>query len=363
MSVTYVPVYTGLVERELEGMHLQWWKPDAVIKHSTLLITAASGINEWNFREKHKIPTDGFTLIGDSGGFQLLTGQVPFLEPINVLRWLEKNADIGMTLDVPPVDPVTLGPLDDMNYFRKCAEKSARYYEKMYADRVTTHLQLLKVSQGGNKKELELWHKITNDCKFDGFSLSCKPPGDPMQVALHTTFIHGKEQPKRIHILLGTGYDVIPAIIYASKMFEDVTFDSASYLQGAKMRTYSLPINPKIRIDFSTKEGNNLKLKKLPCSCPICQNLKPSDLQGEGSTIGAALSIHNLWVVKNYIETLTTMVDDEELFLTFVRRNCGSRTLKSIEMIDDYIEKGDFNEVYEKYLPYFRSVTRKQGIL
>ena len=69
MIVTYVPVFTGLLERDIEGMHLQWWKSDAIIKHSTLLITAASGINEWDFREKHKIPTDGFTLVGDSGGF------------------------------------------------------------------------------------------------------------------------------------------------------------------------------------------------------------------------------------------------------------------------------------------------------
>ena len=363
MTITYTPVYTGLVEREIEGMHLQWWKPDAAIKHSAMLITAVAGIKEWDFRENHKIPNDDFTFISDSSGFQILTGQISFIEPINVLRWMEKNADIGMTLDVPPIDPVTLGPLDDIVYFKKCAEKSARYYEKMYADRVSTHLQLLKVLQGGNKKELELWYKVTNECDFNGFSLSIKPPSDPMQVALLSSFIHEKEQPKRVHVLLGTGYDVIPAIIYASKLFENITFDSASYLQGAKMRTYSLPIYPKMRVDFSTKEGNNLKLKKLPCACPICQNLKPSDLQGEGAKIGVALSIHNLGVVKNYIETLTTMVDDEELFLTFVRRNCGVRTLKSIEMIDDYIERGDFNMTYEKYLPFFRSITRKQGIL
>ena len=362
MTITYTPVYTRLVEREFEGMNFRWWKSDAIVKHSALLITAATGMKEWNFREKHNIPRKGFTLINDSGGFQLLTGQVPFLEPINVLRWMERNADIGMTLDVPPIDPVTLGPLDDIVYFRKCAEKSARYYEKMYADRVSTHLQLLKVLQGGNKKELELWYKITNECSFDGFSLSIKPPSDPMQVALLSSFIHEKEQPKRIHILLGTGYDVIPAIIYASKLFENITFDSASYIVGAQYRKYMLPIDPKMHIQFLTDKTDS-RLKTLPCSCPICQKLEAHNLYGNGSRIGVAISIHNLWVMKEYIKTVESLIDDKELLISFVRKNCSPKTLKSIEMIDDYIEKGDFSMTYEKYLPYFRSIATKQGTI
>ena len=366
MSITYTPVFTGLVERRFtDGMNLRWWEPDGVIKHSAMLVTAATGMKEWNFREKHGIPNNGFTVCCDSGGFQILTGQVSFLEPVNVLRWMEHNGDIGMTLDVPPIDPNNLGPLHDISYFRKCAEKSARYYEKMYTNRISKNLQLLKVIQGGNRRELELWYKETEEFRFDGFSLSIKPPNDPMQVALHTTFIHEKEQPERVHILLGTGFDVIPAIVYAGNMlFKDVTFDSASYIQGAKTRKYFLPIDPKMRIDFSTKESNNLKIRKLPCSCPVCQNIEPSALQGEGSKIGGAISIHSLWVMKNYIKTLTSLVTDEELFFEFVRKHCSRRTVKSLEMVEEYANGKDFNQVYEKYKPYFTpEIERKQGRL
>jgi len=283
-------------------------------------------------------------LAHNSGGFQLLTGQVSYLEPINVLRWMEKNADIGMTLDVPPINPVTLGPLNDMVYFEKCAVKSARYYEKMYTDRASNHLQLLKVLQGSSRDELELWYKTTKECEFDGFSLSIKPPSDPIQVALLSTFIHEKEQPKRVHILLGTGYDVIPAIIYTSKLFENVTFDSASYIIGAQYRKYILPFNPKMHVHFLTNK-NNGRLKTLPCSCPVCRRLEAQNLYGDGSKIGVSISVHNLWVMKEYIRTVESLLADKDLFISFVKNNCSDRTLKSIEIIDEYIDTGDFNKV------------------
>jgi hypothetical protein len=41
---------------------------------------------------------DGVTLMGDSGGFQIITQDVP-AEPIHVLQWQEQYCDIGMTLE------------------------------------------------------------------------------------------------------------------------------------------------------------------------------------------------------------------------------------------------------------------------
>ena len=61
------------------------------------------------------------TVIGDSGGYQLIKGVIPWQGNATrrkILNWLEAHCDVGMTLDVPTK---AIGePKSQFNDFRSC---------------------------------------------------------------------------------------------------------------------------------------------------------------------------------------------------------------------------------------------------
>jgi len=354
-DVTYTPAFpTAFVRKR----RYWWWKRgESLLFHSSLLVSAGLFIDKVNFREKCEIGKD-VLVVGDSGGFQILKGVKEFLEPVRILRWQERNVDVGITLDVPPLNPKNLGPLNDIERFRKCARMSARFNEIMERNRETNDLILLKVLQGGVKKELEIWYNETKKQKFDGYALSIKPPNDPMQVALHTTFIHEKEAPERVHIFLGSGFDVIPTIIYASQLFRHVTFDSSSpFTLGMNYRWYLTPTFPKFKIRIAPIKGVVPKLKNLPCDCPVCTTHNCSDFVENGPLI----ALHNLYVFLTYISFVKSLLQDREVFLDFVERFCSERTKKSIEFIDMYMEGKEFTKCYDAFKSYFQYGNGRSG--
>jgi len=351
-------VYTPALSPSITSKECWWWRKESCsIYHPFLLASAGVFINEVNFREKYGVGKD-VLVVGDSGGFQILKGVKEFLEPIRILRWQERNVDVGITLDVPPLNPKTLGPLNDIERFRKCARMSARFNEVMERNREANDLILLKVLQGGVKKELEMWYDETKEQKFDGYALSIKPPNDPMQVALHTTFIHEKEAPERVHIFLGSGFDVIPTIIYASQLFKHVTFDSSSpFSAGGNYRIYFTSIFPKFSFRIAPNKGVVPKFKDLPCNCPVCTTYNYSDFVEDG----ALISLHNLYVFLTYTSFIKSLVHDREIFLDFVEKFCSERTRKSIEFIDMYVDGKEFAKCYDAFKHYFQYRNGRSG--
>jgi len=324
---------------------LTWWEPKSIFHYDAMLMSSYYGMKWWNFRDYFNIPRRDFLLVADSGGFQQLTSGER-IEPISVLRWQENNADIGFILDIPPLNPKTLGPAGDFSFFKKCALKTARNAEIMDKHREKEDFLLYSIVQGGSVKELEYWYGCLKDFSFDGICGSPKPPNDPMQVALHIAFAHSKGA-KRAHILLGTGSAATPVNVYGSKLFDLFTFDSSSYATGSKLRKYELPYSDEA-IYFSTLSGRKVKLERLPCDCPVCRLATPDDLAADGSVPGALISLHNLYNYLRKINLLSSLASDEEAYLDYVKRYYPASTVRAIEFLQRYRET-DFHTAYSEY--------------
>jgi len=309
-----------------------------------MLCSAFYGMEDhWNYREEYNIPKD-FLLIGDSGGFEQLTQGVR-IEPIDVLKWQENNVDIALTLDVPPADPSNWALTPDNVFFGKCAEASQRNAEIALRNR--KDLKLYYVVQGYSFEQLDKWSN-NNLLEYDGVALSFKAPiNAEKSMCLVNQAMYVKEKGvKNIHILTGTGFNIVPIIVYLKKYFDKVTFDSSSYGMGARNMQYNLPHRYKL---FFGRAYNN-KVKTLPCDCPVCKAVSIADFQTGTSISGALLSLHNLYNYIQHVNFLDAIVEDEELFTHYVKHHTNEKTQKAFDFLKSCEEIG-FNDSYTKFFP------------
>jgi len=352
-KVTYVPgPLVGLTQKCF------WWSSNNIsgYKYPAILLSAPYFMKE--SRDSMLIEND-VLVVGDSGGFQILTGKIDWLEPISILRWQEANCDIGIALDVPPVSSINSIP--NSSFVEKCAEKSARNYEIAERNRRSDKLILLKPLQGTKLEHLEIWYNSTKSIELDGYALAPKPIDDPMVFALQVIFIHEREEQERTHIFLGSGLHVIPVIIYSTYFFKSVTFDSTVPSTYGANRIYTIFYAPtSFRIQIPSRR-NPPNMRRLPCDCPVCSKVSYADFcKGENDAVGLFV-LHNLFTFLKYIHVLDALCDDKDLFLQYVESFCKDETTKAIEMMMYYEEGHATKECYKKFLPYFK-FSRQQSL-
>lgn len=333
---------------------LTWFTPDAIMHHNFMLVSAhygplfgGSANFAANFRDKFNVRKN-VIILADSGGFQALTQKID-LQPLQVLKWQEANADIGFSLDRPPLDPVTLGPKGDFEYFKKCADESAKNLEEMIRNK-STDFKLFGILQGSTKRELDYWYRELENHDLDGVTVSPKPPNDPMQTAIMLGYILDKKV-SNTHILLSSGSTCHPVNIYASKYFDWLTFDSSSYMTGGgQHRKYFLPYHHHVKLSFISRNGELPSVSKLPCDGPICQQVEPKDLAGGAHKYTVAIGLHNLYVYVKYVDYLHALKDDREAYFQIFKDKRYKRTLAAIEFLELCIDKG-FEKTYKLKFP------------
>ena len=323
---------------------LTWWEPESFYYYDAMLISAFYGMKWWDYREYFNIPRENFILVADSGGFEQLTQKVR-IDPIDVLRWEELNADVGFALDVPPKDPITHAPATDINHFISCAEQTQRNTDIMISHRENFKMKFYKVLQGGDKEQLDLWWTYIDKFETDGLCTSPQPAQQPLPTALHIGYALLKGI-KNLHVLLGTGINVTPVNVYGSTLFDLYTFDSSSYGQGTMTRDYWLPNNLNESINLG--RNGNLKYTNLPCDCPICQNVNADEMRADGSEPGALISLHNLYNYIRQVNFLKSLTQDPDYYFSYVKKHFPDNTYQALCFIRD-CKEGNFDSAYKKY--------------
>lgn len=112
-------------------------------------------------------------VIGDSGGYQIASGILKISSDRDrhrILNWLERTADISMTLDVPTGPCLSPGyayrntkdclavTLDHLAFFRK--------------HRTPGKVRFLNVLQGNTPKEADYWYDAVKQYEFEGWAFA-----------------------------------------------------------------------------------------------------------------------------------------------------------------------------------------------
>ena len=113
-------------------------------------------------------------VIGDSGGYQIASGRLHIngdQDRHRILRWLEANADVAMTLDVPT------GPVGKPGYRystpKECLTATLEHLEFFKAHRNTaSDTVFLNVLQGNKTPDSDHWYEAVKHYPFEGWAFA-----------------------------------------------------------------------------------------------------------------------------------------------------------------------------------------------
>ena len=114
-------------------------------------------------------------LYGDSGGYQIITGVLPWRGDQTrayILRWLEQHCDVAMTLDVPTraID----NPRSQFRDFPTCLNTTLANLAYFQRNRTPGKIKLLNVLQGRDRREADAWYQHVKAFKFEGWAFAGK---------------------------------------------------------------------------------------------------------------------------------------------------------------------------------------------
>ena len=272
--------------REQKSLRIYNKKYDAYFHNPYLLISAGTQYQKTNFREKLDIGEECKIFV-DSGGYQLAMGTVnaeKFTDEV-ALKWSEANGNIFPILDRP-----AFSKLYDYDFSLKSSVNSAKYYHE---NRSKSDASVLNVLQGENKDDMENWYKEISKYKFEGWGFGgSKGNLALIGMAILTLLNNGefdREECKYLHIFGVSSNEAMVYIQFIQRMLDrqdidiQLTYDSTywnrtcvfggyfireRYVVGTGMESMNWPNT----IDYA-KLGKEFKL---PCLCPICDDLDDS---------------------------------------------------------------------------------------
>lgn len=361
MNVEYVPSGIGFfVDRE------NWWSEDSIFKHNWLLESVVYG--KPNMREKLNVRKD-VKIMGDSGGFSTIIGKAEFLDPLDVLRWQEKNCDYGFTLDRPPVkqrgNSEVIFDLATKLEAQPALKFTADNATKMLRHKTNDKFKLLFVAHGFYKDYMDSGVQHLNNAgaelkDFDGISISRKG-SNPYTMLEQLIWVKDKlESGQHLHVLGISGFQTTPLIHYILKDRKDITitYDSTGYLRGSKRKEYISPQSIKHHHVFNETGLNHTNF----CDCPICRHYKNTDINSLPTETDKAiiLNLHNLKMFLNYNNTLNNLLPHKSEFVDF--NIAISNPNKKLFEVADYALENGIDKAKNKYKQHFTELENiKQG--
>ena len=350
----YLPAISFLAKYNTD-VPITWWNDKSLVKYNYGLVSPAHFLDTFDFRKTFNVPSD-FWLLGDSGGFQILTlkskgKDIPFNRE-KILKWQEINCNAGLILDIPPTKIgggalSNIVALDD-NEFNKCAKETYQNAKYAYENRTNKNMLLYNVIQGVSIKNLNIWYNVVTDngnMNLEGYAVAPKPSHDIWRLTMVLSYLLEKGINKNVHVLGVSGFNTIPIMIYMKKYIENLTYDSASYAQGNISSKIFLPIT--LNLTYISKKKSP-ELKKIPCNCCVCIQCDNMDM------VQNYLTLHNLKQTIDYNKILNIAVDDVDVFLSCCK---NSNIIKNAIDFIELSRKIGLEKTMTKYQKYFSNKT------
>lgn len=326
-----------------------WWhKEKSVFYHPYTLGNAYTSRDRPNWREMHGLGPDA-NVLGDSGGFQIfqktvLQGIQLNINPLEILRWQERNSNTGFIIDWPT------GSDDSDEFYEHCLSETIKNCQFYQDNMESKELRMLKVLHGHTEDRIKKW--FDSLAKFDflgktGWSVGFHPSSDVFGQARMFAFLHSQGHRGYFHFLGVSGWNTMPLLVYASRFMDEVVFDSSSYASGYKSKSYLMPydMGRGDDISFGDRIQSFFDLEKPPCNCPVCHAIRESDVSfpdamTDGLIGSHLISLHNLWLYVDRSRKLHALVADKERYHKYVHDNCSKEAYLALQYLDEVMRIG-----------------------
>lgn len=217
-------------------------------------------------------------LFSDSGGFQLLSGVLDFIDPVELAEYYNRTVDYGIGLDIP-----VFGHNDMLMRMIEVMLKNNRLIRR----HLVPEAQIYDVSHGSTLKTRALFldrllkeKELGEGLAIGGIAQNFKDGGQRVTTATGTvnlmyTLLKTKGRFKRYHVL-GTTSAFFQALYWLIQEYEvapHITADSTTYVQAP---VNNLMLNSKFQglLLSSSELPKEHRSTALHCSCPLCAMVK-----------------------------------------------------------------------------------------
>ena len=355
-KLVYIPAVLpsqDLYKKTLNGKTPTTWTDNGVGIYNNMLLSAYHAIKEPNMRKKMNI-RDDVMVLGDSGGFQLVTlgGKIDAKE---VIKWQVDNCNAGLILDRPPYhfgNSANFSGTPTQKFLEECLQttiNNAKIALQYLKETENTNFRLYGVIQGETFEQMMYWGEQMRkiDIGFHGWALSPKPSYDEIKIALmYITYKElGLNTP--MHILQVTSKGGILIAAYMRKLSKKtITIDSSSFTSGAR---YGCAISPFDLGNIYVGNFHDID-KDWICGCQVCENI---DFTKKTKSIYLFINIHNLMMTAQYVKYADSLVEmDIEEFESSIKKiskNCiiAYEMLKTYNIYGLKICKNRFGEYFK----------------
>ena len=337
-------------------------------RHTDILITAGHHFKKDDYKNDLGL-TDKNLVMGDSGGYQIASGAIKWDMSIRerIFKWLERNSDIAMNLDIPP-------KIKYEGMYEECLKISKDNF-KYFADNQSGNTDFLNVVQGTNDLEYINWYNEMKDYPFQGWAVG----GGGRNVYAFMSGVmsllqggeHLKDTNKYFHIL---GISKVKDFLMLNQLQKSlneidskiiVTTDSSSpdraVVFGSYYHSYDFK-KPAFRSINVPKYDDTFKdqvFKHLPVATEFDREYLREALTWDDTIdwkgqCTMAIRLHNFMVFKEAIEKAEYYVYSHD----YIKKQVLSNDMyELLDSIDAMVKSDKPREVFEKYIPLFKRLS------
>lgn len=321
----------------------------SAIEHTGIMYayTEKASLRRHNY-DKSKVPG---MLFGDSGGFQILTGVLDFVDPHDLGRWYTRYVKQGMSLDIP-----TSKCMDE-----ELVLKSAKMQKKnndILKEAIDDTVDIYNVCHGMTHDLRSKFIDIVEDDDFNNWAVGGTYHGNIFNV-LSALFTVVKKSPKKAYHILGVSKALVIPILAWFGRYHNLTSDSSSHMQsGLGFGAFNLTGYKLQSRKYGSSTRQVLHSQKefpfLPCTCGICQALKTNEflyLTARSVSAQICLTLHNLNSLSRYASLWNALAQEcsskeyKEHMLQSIPLKEKTYWSGAIDCIENFVAGGNF----EKY--------------
>lgn len=302
-------------------------------------------------------------IMADSGGYQILTGRLDYLDPKEIVGWYNDNVDMGMVLDLP----VNIVGADLIKELALVQAKNTQ----IMMDNKRDSLELINIMHGATDKEKKLFKSICERPDIDRLAMGGFYFTSIVEsIRNFYTTIQGGQKYKHVHVLGVANIDQIYLLMRLahSGVVDHITSDGSSYLQEAVHKRYfvhsHLTDPPDYRDIGDIGGGRPNADKLLPCGCPVCSNIRYMDILSNlnGNIPLCLLTYHNMFAFTKFIRAMDNILAEmtnkelkQFLSIQMKTRSAGRvETPKGIDFID-HVQAHGLEAAVKKFQFYLSS--------
>ena len=333
------------------------------LRYPYFLLSAGANYRNKDARKDFGL-SDDVLVVGDSGGFQIKTGNLEWKPELRetILRWLENNSDIAMNLDIPPGGKI-------FKEYDECLKMSIENFEYFAKNRIEGKVDFINILQAGFDNRTLDWYNGVKDFQFEGWSIGgCQ--GQKLSSMLYAVAIllqgkeHLKLNNKWLHIL-GTAkvFDFFMLEQLQKSLNEvgsnmRVTTDSSSpdyaVVFGGYYMNYSFKKMSIDSVNLPKREdifNDDLPLPRVTKFDEVIRGcVKYGDVAKYNRTCFTGMSAHNLYVLVDCIDKVKEIMNSHDDLINQIVKNDSFKLLNSI---DEMVKSDSPMEVYKKYEPLY----------